>query len=94
MASRSEELEGDINRWAWERFDELRTHGTLTLLDGTVFEPGQPGFEEILRVVQFHAKRKPPRARTVPEPSDFVLKQTARARENQPPPALPPAALD
>jgi hypothetical protein len=75
---RVEDLEVEITAWSWERFDELRRSGTLTLMDGTVLRPGEPGFEEILRVIQYQAKRRPARARRVPEPSDFVAQSTRR----------------
>lgn len=89
MASRTvEDIESAFNAWAWQRWEEVRQHGTITVEDGTVYRAGMRGFRELINVLQYHCSRKPPRVRWVPEPSDYVAQSTTRAREGSPGPPL------
>lgn len=91
MSDQGAEIESRMNRWAWERWQEVQEHGTITCEDGTTFKAGMRGFRELMHVLQYHCSRKPPRTRWIPEPSDYVVQTTTRTREgtSAPPPAPP-----
>lgn len=65
--------QGALITEAWRILDSIIKTGKATLASGQVFAPESGDF---LRAVQFVARFKPPKERSVPISEDFQLKRT------------------